>query len=185
MHNLIEAGKALYWGTSEWSAYEIVSALYLAERHHLHKPVTEQSQYNLFHRERVEHQYARLFREHHYGEVVFSPLASGVLSGKYNEGIPAGSRASLPGYDWLRTGGLTPERIAVVKELAAIARELGCTVAQLALAWCLLNPNVSSVILGASRVEQLQENLGALEVAPKLTPEVVERIEGVVAAKTD
>lgn len=180
MHNMIEAGKALYWGTSEWSAYEIVSALYLADRHHLHKPVTEQSHYNLFSRERMEVRYARLFAEHGYGDVIWSPLASGLLSGKYNDGIPAASRAALPGYEWLQRGTITPERIAKVKQLAPVADELGCTMAQLAIAWCLKNPNVSSVILGASRVPQLEENLGAEDVLPKLTPEIMGRIDGIV-----
>ncbi|MBI4673284.1 MAG: aldo/keto reductase [Chloroflexi bacterium] len=183
MHNLIEAGKALYWGTSEWSAYEIVSAIYIAEKHHLHKPITEQSHYNMFTREHVEGEYARLFREHHYGEVIWSPLASGLLSGKYNNGIPADSRAAQPGYEWLQNSVLKPERIAKVKQLAPLARELGASMAQLAIAWCLKNPDLSSVILGASHVEQLTENLGALEITPKLTPEVMERIEGVLQNK--
>ncbi len=180
MHQLIESGKALYWGTSEWSAYEIVSAIYIADKYHLHKPVTEQSHYNLFTRERVEREYARLFREHHYGDVIWSPLASGLLSGKYNDGIPPDSRAAQPGYEWLRNEGITPPRVNKVKQLVPIAQELGCTMAQLAVAWCLQNPNVSSVILGASRVEQLQENLGATSIAPRLTPEVLERIDQVM-----
>lgn len=183
MHNLIESGKALYWGTSEWSAYEIVSAIHLADKYRLHAPITEQSHYNLFTRERVEQEYARLFREHHYGDVVWSPLASGLLSGKYNEGIPPGSRATQPGYEWLKEAAITPARIDKVKQLAPIAQELGCTMAQLALAWCLKNPNLSGVILGASRVEQLQENLGAEDMVERLTPEVIERIEGVMGNK--
>lgn len=183
MHNIIEAGKALYWGTSEWSAYEIASALSIAEKHHLHKPITEQSHYNMFTRERVEQEYARLFREHHYGDVIWSPLASGLLSGKYNNGIPADSRAAQAGYEWLQNSVLNPERIAKVKQLAPLASELGATMAQLAIAWCLKNQNISSVILGASRVEQLEENLGALDVAPKLTPDVMERIEGILQNK--
>jgi len=183
MHNIIQAGKALYWGTSEWSAYEIVSALYIAEKHHLHKPVSEQSHYNMFTRERVEKDYARLFDDYHYGDVVWSPLASGLLSGKYNDGIPADSRAAQPGYEWLREGSITPARIEMVKQLVPVANELGCSLAQMALAWCLKNPNLSSVILGATRVEQLQENLGALEVVPKLTPEVLERIDTILGNK--
>ncbi len=183
MHNLIEAGKALYWGTSEWSAYEIASALYSADKHHLHKPVTEQSHYNMFTRERVEKEYARLFREHHYGDVTWSPLASGLLSGKYNEGIPTDSRAAQPGYEWLRESGITPARVDRVKQLVPFAKELGCSMAQLALAWCLKNQNISSVILGASRVEQLQENLGAAQVVAKLTPEVMGRIDAVLGNK--
>lgn len=178
MHNIIEAGKALYWGTSEWSAYEIVSALYMAEKHHLHKPVSEQSHYNLFTRDRLEKEYARLFREHSYGDVIWSPLASGLLSGKYNNGIPADSRAAQPGYEWLLKSGITPARVDKVKQLAPIANDLGCTMAQLAIAWCLKNQNISCVILGASRVEQLQENLRASEVAPRLTPDVLAQIDG-------
>lgn len=180
MHNIIESGKALYWGTSEWSAYEIVSALYLAEKYHLHAPITEQSHYNLFTRDRVEREYSRLFREHHYGDVVWSPLASGLLSGKYNNGIPADSRAAQPGYEWLRNSGITPARVEKVKQLAPLANELGCSMAQLALAWCLKNENISSVILGASKVAQLEENLGALAVVPKLTPPVLERIDAIL-----
>ncbi len=183
MHNIIESGKALYWGTSEWSAYEIVSALHIAEKHHLHKPVTEQSHYNMFTRQVIEKEYARLFREHHYGDVTWSPLASGLLSGKYNNGIPADSRAAQPGYEWLQKSGITPARVDKVKQLVPVASDLGCSLAQLALAWCLKNQNISSVILGASRVEQLQENLKALEVEPKLTPDVLQRIDEIMGNK--
>ena len=183
MHNIIESGKALYWGTSEWSAYEIVSALHFAEKHHLHKPVTEQSHYNMFTRQVIEKEYARLFREHHYGDVTWSPLASGLLSGKYNNGIPADSRAAQPGYEWLQKSGITPARVEKVKQLVPVANDLGCSLAQLALAWCLKNQNISSVILGASRVEQLQENLKALEVEPKLTPDVLQRIDEIMGNK--
>ncbi|GIL16170.1 MAG: potassium channel subunit [Chloroflexota bacterium] len=183
MHKLIESDKALYWGTSEWSAYEIVSALYLAEKYRLHKPVTEQSHYNMFTREKLEKEYLRLFQEHHYGDVIWSPLASGFLSGKYNNGIPADSRAAQPGYEWLQKTFTSAERIEKVKQLAPIASDLGATMAQLAIAWCLKNPYLSSVILGASRPEQLQENLGALAIAPQLTPETLERIENVLQNK--
>ncbi len=183
MHKIIEQGKALYWGTSEWSAYEIVSALHLAEKHHLHKPISEQSHYNLFTRQVMEKEFARLFREHHYGDVIWSPLASGLLSGKYNNGIPADSRAAQPGYEWLQNATLSPARIEKVKQLVPVANDLGCSLAQMALAWCLKNQNVSSVILGASRVEQLQENLGALDVEPKLTPEVLGRIDAILGNK--
>lgn len=182
-HNIIEAGKAIYWGTSEWSAYEIVSAIHIADKHHLHKPVSEQSHYNLFTRQVIEKEYARLFREHHYGDVIWSPLASGLLSGKYNNGIPPGSRATQPGYEWLQNSALSPARIEKVKQLVPVANDLGCTVAQLALAWCLKNPNISSVILGATRLEQLQENLGALEVEPKMTPDVLARIDTIMGNK--
>ncbi len=179
MHNIIEWGKALYWGTSEWSAAEIVAAIEIAERHHLHKPITEQPQYNLFERQRVEKEYARLFKDYGYGATTWSPLASGLLSGKYLQGIPEGSRASLPGYEWLRDSILHPQRLEKVRALQPIASELGCTLSQLAIAWCLKNPNISTVITGASRVEQVHENMRALEVVEKLTPEVMQRIEAI------
>ncbi|MFN3742133.1 MAG: potassium channel beta subunit family protein [Anaerolineales bacterium] len=177
MHNIIEWGKALYWGTSEWSAAEIVAAIEIAERHHLHKPITEQPQYNLFERQRVEKEYARLFQDYGYGATTWSPLASGLLSGKYLEGIPEGSRASLPGYEWLRDRLTDPKRLEKVRALQPIAADLGGTLSQLAIAWCLKNPNISTVITGASRVEQVHENMQALEVAEKLTPDVMEQIE--------
>jgi voltage-dependent potassium channel beta subunit len=179
MHNIIEWGKALYWGTSEWSAAEIVAAIEIAERHHLHKPITEQPQYNLFEHQRVEKEYARLFKDYGYGATTWSPLASGLLSGKYLQGIPEGSRASLPGYEWLRDSILHPQRLEKVRALQPIATELGCTLSQLAIAWCLKNPNISTVITGASRVEQVHENMRALEVVEKLTPDVMQRIEAI------
>jgi voltage-dependent potassium channel beta subunit len=181
MHDIITQGKALYWGTSEWSADQIMQAWQVAERHHLHKPQMEQPQYNLLNRQRVEKEFARLYRDIGLGATTFSPLASGLLSGKYNDGVPADSRAALPGYEWLRDNVVRPERLAVVKKLAPIAADLGSTLAQLAIAWCLKNPNVTTVITGASRVSQVRENLKALDVAPKLTPDVMERIEAVVA----
>lgn len=177
MHNIIEWGKALYWGTSEWSAAEIVAVIEIAERHHLHKPITEQPQYNLFERQRVEKEYARLFQDYGYGATTWSPLASGLLSGKYLQGIPEGSRASLPGYEWLRDQLTDPKRLEKVRALQPIAADLGCTLSQLAIAWCLKNPNISTVITGASRVEQVHENMRSLEVAEKLTPDVMEQIE--------
>lgn len=177
MHNIIEWGKALYWGTSEWAASEIVAAIEIAERHHLHKPVTEQPEYNLFRRERFEREYARLFADYHYGSTTWSPLASGLLTGKYNNGIPKDSRARLKGYDWL-TGRLTDEdNLRKVRALEPIAKELGCPLAQFSIAWCLKNPNVSSIITGASRVGQVRENMQASEVAAKLTPEIMKRVE--------
>ena len=183
MHNLVESGKALYWGTSEWTAYEIVSAIYIADKNHLHKPITEQSHYNMFTRERLEKEYVRLFQEHHYGNVIWSPLASGFLSGKYNNGSPADSRAAQPGYEWLQKSVINTERIEKAKQLAPIANDLGATMSQMAIAWCLKNPYLSSVILGASRVEQLQENLGAQDIIAKLTPDVMERIENILQNK--
>jgi voltage-dependent potassium channel beta subunit len=180
LHNVIEQGKAFYWGTSEWSASEIVAAIEIAERHHLHKPVMEQPQYNMLSRERFEKEYARLFKDYGYGSTIFSPLASGLLTGKYNNGIPAGSRGALEGYEWLK-GRLTDQQaLATVKSLQSVAADLGCTIAQLALAWCLMNPNVSTVITGASRVEQVHENMKALEIVPKLTPGVLEQIEKIL-----
>ncbi len=181
MHDMIAAGKALYWGTSEWSAADIMQAWQIAERHHLHKPVVEQPQYNLLARHRVEKEYAPLFRDIGLGTTTWSPLASGVLSGKYNEGIPPGSRGTIKGYEWLVERLTDPAKIATVRKLAPIASELGCTLAQLAIAWCLKNPNVSSVITGASRPAQVHENMHALGVAAKLTAEVMARIDEVTA----
>ena len=176
MSDIISAGKALYWGTSEWSADEIRTAWDIADRHHLHKPVVEQPQYNLFWRVRVEQEYAALYDDIGLGLTTWSPLASGVLSGKYLDGIPEGSRGSLPGYEWLRDMLTNEDRNAKVRELATVADELGCTLSQLSIAWCAKNPHVSSVITGASRVEQVRENMGALEVIPQLTDDVLERI---------
>jgi len=183
MHNIIERGKAFYWGTSEWPAADIVAAIEIAERHHLHKPVMEQPQYNMLTRERFEKEYARLFKDYGYGSTTWSPLASGLLSGKYNEGIPADSRASLAGYEWLLPRFTNPEKIAKVKNLQSVAKDLGCTPAQLAVAWCLKNSNVSTVITGASRVSQIHENMKALGVVEKLTPEVMETIEQILQNK--
>ncbi|HEY3290894.1 MAG TPA: aldo/keto reductase [Anaerolineae bacterium] len=184
MDNFIRQGKALYWGTSEWSAQQLTEAYAVAQQHHLLAPQMEQPQYNMFVRERVEKEYAPLYELMGLGTTIFSPLASGLLSGKYNDGvIPADSRAALPGYEWLRDDILRPERLAIVKQLALIAAELGCTVAQMALAWCLLNPHISTVITGASKVEQVHENMKALDVVDKLTPEVQARIETLLANK--
>ena len=180
MHDIIRAGKAHYWGTSEWNAAEVTAAWQIAERHHLAKPVTEQPQYNLLHRERVEREYSRLYRDIGLGTTVWSPLASGLLTGKYNEGVPADSRATLKGYEWLAERILDPAKIAKVRALAPIARDLGCTMAQLSLAWCLKNPNVSTVITGASRPSQVGENIKALDVVPKLDALIMARIDAIV-----
>jgi voltage-dependent potassium channel beta subunit len=185
MHNIIEWGKAFYWGTSQWDADEIVTAINIAERHHLHKPVTEQPEYNLFERTRFEKQYARLFKDYGYGATTFSPLASGMLTGKYLNGIPEDSRATLKGYDWLHESVTDTDKLAKVRALQPIAEELGCTLSQLSIAWVLKNPNVSTVITGASRVEQLEENLKAAEIAPKLTPEVMKRIDDAFGIKKE
>ena len=177
MHNIIEWGKAFYWGTSEWDAGEIVAAIEIAERHHLHKPVMEQPQYSLFRRERFEKEYARVFKDYGYGSTTWSPLASGLLTGKYNNGIPKDSRGALKGYDWLKRYLTDPDNLAKVRAVETIAKDLNCSVAQLSIAWLLKNPNVSTVITGASRVEQVRENMKAEEVVTRLTPEVMGRIE--------
>jgi voltage-dependent potassium channel beta subunit len=177
MDILIRQGKVFYWGTSEWSADQIREAFQVAKEHHLTPPTMEQPQYNLVERERFEKEYAPLWKDYGYGSTIWSPLASGLLTGKYDDGVPEGSRLSLKHLSQVKDGVLTPEKVAAAKRMAPIAKDLGCTRAQLALAWCLKNPNVSTVITGASRVEQLQENLKALEVEPKLTDEVMKRID--------
>jgi len=185
MHNIIEWGKAMYWGTSMWSAAEIVEAIAVAEKHHLHKPVVEQPLYNLFEREQFSGEYARFYKDYGYGSTTFSPLASGILSGKYNKGIPGDSRAATSNMSWLKDEVTNGEKLAKVQALESIAKELDCTVSQLSLAWCLKNPFVSSVITGATRVEQVKENMKASEVAPKLTPEVLERIDKIFGVKEE
>ncbi len=177
MHDIITSGKALYWGTSEWSAADIQEAWDIAERHHLHKPIVEQPQYNLFSRDKVEKEFGPLYDRIGLGLTTWSPLASGLLTGKYRDGIPAGSRAALPGYDWLQSMVTDPDANGRVTRLEAIAKELGVSLAQLSIAWCAANPHVSSVITGASRVEQVHENLGALPVIAQLTPEILGRID--------
>lgn len=185
MHNIIEWGMALYWGTSEWAAAEIVTAIEIAERHHLHKPVVEQPVYNLFEQHRFSKEYERVYKDYGYGTTTFSPLSSGLLTGKYRAGIPEGSRGALQGYDWLHDEVTDQQKLAKVAALEPIAQELGCTLSQLALAWCLKNPYVSSVITGASRVEQVHENMKATEIAPKLTPEILERIDKIFEVKQE
>jgi voltage-dependent potassium channel beta subunit len=180
MSDMVTRGKALYWGTSEWSADEIRSAWEIAERHHLHKPVMEQPQYNLFNRNRVENEYRRLYEDIGLGLTTWSPLASGLLTGKYRDGVPADSRAQLKGYDWLRGALTDADKNAIVAKLAEFAAGLGCTVGQLAIAWALKNPHVSTVITGASSVAQLKENMVAREVAAKITPEIKAQIEAIV-----
>lgn len=182
MHDLIVQGKVLYWGTSEWSAAEIAEAQRICAERNFHAPIVEQPQYNLFHRARVEKEYAPLYRSPTgLGTTIWSPLASGLLTGKYNAGIPQGSRLDAPGMEWLRDLVLKnpagEKKLAAVPALAAIAQELRTSLPRLAVAWCLKNPHVSTVILGASRVEQLQENLGALALVDQLSPAVLERIE--------
>lgn len=183
MHDLIVQGKVLYWGTSEWSATQLQEAHRECDRHNLHAPIVEQPQYNLLHRTRVEKEYAPLYRTPGLGTTIWSPLASGLLTGKYNAGVPAGSRLGAPGMEWLRNLILQQpgieKKIAAVPALAALAAELGTTLPRLGVAWCLKNPHVSTVILGASRVEQLQENLGALDVLDRLTPSVMDRLDAI------
>jgi voltage-dependent potassium channel beta subunit len=176
MHNLITQGKVLYWGTSEWSAEEIIEAHEFAERNHLTPPTMEQPQYNLLDRQRFEVEYAPIFEKYRMGATIWSPLASGALTGKYLNGVPEGSRASLKGYEWLRDTMVDSDRgqarMQKVSELMPVAQELGTSLSKLAIAWCLLNKNVSSVILGASKVEQLEENLSAVDVVALLTDEI-------------
>ncbi len=181
MSDIVSSGKALYWGTSEWSADEIRAAIEIADRRNLHAPVTEQSQYNLLERDKVESEYARLWDDHRYGNTIWSPLKSGLLTGKYQDGIPSDSRGALPGYDWLAEQLKDPRALEKVGNLLPIAERLGCTPAQLALAWATKHPMVSSVITGASKVEQVRQNFGALDVIPKLTDDVMADIHAAVA----
>ena len=181
MSDVVSSGRVHYWGTSEWSAADIRAAWEIAERHHLHKPVVEQPEYNLFNRRKVEREYRRLYDEIGLGLTTWSPLASGLLTGKYFDGVPEGSRAALPGYEWLRDFVTDPARNDKVQRLGAVAQDLDCSLAQLAIAWCLRNPHVSSVITGASRVEQVHENLAALEVLERLDDATVDRIEKALA----
>jgi len=179
MSDMITQGKALYWGTSEWAAADIRAAWDIAERHHLHKPLMEQPQYHVFHRKRVEQEYARLYEDIGLGLTTWSPLASGLLTGKYRGGVPAGSRGAMQGMAFLVKGLTDRARNDAVAALEPIARELGGSLAQLAIAWVNRNPLVSTVILGASQLAQLRDNLGALALTPRLTPEVIERIDAV------
>jgi voltage-dependent potassium channel beta subunit len=187
-NHVINQGKAFYWGTSEWSAQQIMEAYSIARQEHLIPPLMEQPQYNMFHRERVEVEYHRLYSEIGLGTTIWSPLASGLLTGKYNQGIPEDSRANLAGYEWLRsrfTDQKAQEQIQKVIQLADLAEELGCSTAQLALAWCATNPNVSTVITGASRPSQVEENMKSLQVLEQLTPDVIEKIEEILDNKPD
>jgi voltage-dependent potassium channel beta subunit len=183
MDDLVHQGKILYWGTSEWSAADIMQAHGLAREYDLTPPQMEQPQYNMLHRERVEKEYLPLYREIGLGTTIWSPLASGLLSGKYAKGVPAGSRATLPGYEWLRKNTITPQNVEKAIQLEPITRGLGCTLAQLALAWCLKNPNVSTVITGASRPEQVTENMKALEVASRLNQDIMGKVDHILENK--
>jgi voltage-dependent potassium channel beta subunit len=185
MHDIIERGKALYWGTSEWSADEISAAWEIADRHHLHKPVTEQPQYNLFCRRRVDDEYAPLYRKIGLGLATWSPLASGLLTGKYRDGIAPGTRGALEGYAFLKERLVDSRRNAKVTELAEVALGLGCSVGQLAIAWCLKNPDVSTVITGARTPVQVRENMLAAEVAPRIDAALMSRIASIIGDDHD
>ena len=180
MHNIVESGRAIYWGVSEWSADEIRAAWNICDKYGWHKPTMEQPQYNLLHRQRVEVEYARLYEDIGLGTTTWSPLASGLLTGKYNNGIPKNSRGALKGYDWLKDVLTNKENLEKVAKLEKIAKQLDCTLAQFSIAWCAKNPNVSTVITGASRVEQVHENMKALEVLPKLTEDVMKEVNEIV-----
>lgn len=183
MDTLVRQGKVLYWGTSEWPAEAIREAHRIARENHMYAPSMEQPEYNLLHRQRVEQEYADLYDAYGMGTTIWSPLASGVLTGKYNDGVPADARLAQPGYEWLRSGALGQgdQRLTKVRQLKPIADELGVTLAQLAIAWCLVNPHVSTVMLGASRLEQLEQNFIALDVLPRLDAAILQRIEQIVA----
>ena len=181
MHDIIASGKALYWGTSEWEAADILEALNIAERHHLHKPIVEQPVYNLFEQHRFGPEYDAVYKEHGYGSTTWSPLASGVLTGKYKDGIPKNSRGALEGYEWLQKGLQDKRRQAVVAGLEPIAQAMGATLAQFSLAWCLQNPQVSSVITGASRVSQVHDNMKAIDFVDQFDADVLAAIDAVLA----
>jgi voltage-dependent potassium channel beta subunit len=183
MHNLITQGKVLYWGTSEWSAQEIMEAHMVARQYNLIGPTMEQPQYNMLHRQKVEVEFSQIYKTVGLGTTIWSPLASGLLSGKYKDGIDKDSRLGREELAWLRDMNVVEDKLIRVNKIAALTGDLGCTPAQLAVAWCLKNPNVSTVILGASKVIQLQENLKATEVLPKLTDEVMQRIEEILDNK--
>ena len=185
MSDMITQGKALYWGTSEWSADEIRTAWCIADKHHLHKPVMEQPQYNLFHRKRVEHEYARLYEDIGLGLTTWSPLASGLLTGKYRNGVPKGSRGARKDMDFLVSGLTDDAKNSAVKRLEVVADDLGCTVGQLAIAWVAHNPHVSTVITGASKLKQLKDNLDALDVIARLSPDVMAQIDGITKPLAD
>jgi voltage-dependent potassium channel beta subunit len=186
MHNLVQQGKVIYWGTSEWSSQQITQAHAIAKQDHLTAPTMEQPQYNLLHRDKVDGEFNTLYEEFGMGTTIWSPLASGLLTGKYNDGIPDDSRLALPGYEWLRdlwTSEDGKKKLEKIRQLSILSKELDISMAHLSIAWCLKNPNVSTVILGASRLSQLTDNLGAMNAVAKLTPEVIARIETIVANK--
>ncbi|HEX2608648.1 MAG TPA: aldo/keto reductase [Flavisolibacter sp.] len=183
MNLLIQQGKILYWGTSEWSGVEIMEAHRVADQLGLIGPSVEQPQYNLLERQKVDNEYLTIFQTVGMGTTIWSPLASGLLTGKYNDGIPEGSRFALEGFDWLKDRWMVDDKLSKVKQLGELAKELNTSTASLSIAWCVANPNVTTAILGATRKEQLTENLKALEVLPKLTPDVLERVETIMQTK--
>src|SRR5688572_6862276 len=183
MHNLVQQGKILYWGTSEWSGVEIMEAHRVAHQYGLIGPAMEQPQYNLFERNKIDNEFLMVFKTVGMGTTIWSPLASGLLSGKYNNGIPEGSRFALTGFDWLKDRWMKDSFLDKIRQLETLSRSLGITMAQLSIAWCIKNPNVSTAILGATRKEQLLENLGALDAMQKLDAGIMEQIEGIVGTK--
>lgn len=185
MHQLIMQGKILYWGTSEWSAQEIMEAHMFAKQNHLIGPIVEQPEYNMFVRNKVEVEFSQIYKSVGLGTTIWSPLASGILSGKYNDQFPDGTRLGMDGLEWLKERNLTQERITAVLALGDLAKELGLSLPVMSLAWCLKNPNVSTVILGASKLQQLQENMQALGAQELLTPDVMQRIEDILQNKPE
>jgi voltage-dependent potassium channel beta subunit len=183
MNQLIQQGKVLYWGTSEWSGVEIMEAHRVAAQYQIIGPTMEQPQYNLFEREKLEKEYLDVFRTVGLGTTIWSPLASGLLSGKYNDGIPKGSRFALEGFDWLKDRWIMDDKVKKVKKLSELATKLGTTTAAVSIAWCIKNPNVSTAILGATKKQQLLDNLKSIEVVEKLTPDVIEKIEKIMNNK--
>jgi len=183
MNTLIQQGKIFYWGTSEWSGVEIMEAHAVAQRLGLEGPKMEQPEYNLFNRHKMEQEYLQIFKTAGMGTTIWSPLASGLLTGKYNDGIPEGSRLSLEGFEWLKDKTITDQKLQDVRNLKKVADELGTSLATLSLAWTIANPNVTTAIIGATKESQLTENLKALDILPKLTPEVLEEIDTIMGTK--
>ena len=183
MNHLIQQGKVLYWGTSEWSGVEIMEAHKVAQQYRLIGPTMEQPQYNLFERNKMENEFLQIFKTVGMGTTIWSPLASGLLTGKYNDGIPKGSRFALEGFDWLKDRWIMDDKVKKVKKLSELATKLGVSTAALSIAWCIKNPNVSTAILGATKKTQLLDNLKALEVVTELTPEVMEKMEAIMKTK--
>ncbi|MBN8832879.1 MAG: alcohol dehydrogenase [Niastella sp. SCN 39-18] len=185
MNTLLQQGKILYWGTSEWTGVEIMEAHMIAKKYNLIGPTMEQPQYNLFERNKVEADYSQIYKTVGLGTTIWSPLASGLLSGKYNEGIPKGSRFALAGFDWLKDRWMMDDKIKKVKKISDLAKKLNISTAALSIAWCLKNPNVSTAILGATKKQQLIENLRSLDVLPLLDDEVMEKIEKIMQNKPE